>query len=98
MDITTYALAKKYTDSKVIQVSEGIVPQIGENGNWIIAGVDSGIKASSEQVEVDGTGKLKVDSTNGNLLIVDEDGHTIATITGQQEISDNNIDALFEDD
>jgi hypothetical protein len=33
MDVTTFALAKKYTDSKVIEVSEGVVPQIGENGN-----------------------------------------------------------------
>lgn len=97
MDVTTYALAKKYTDSKVIEVSEGVVPQIGENGNWIIAGVDTEIKATSDQIEVDGAGKLKVDADNGNLLIVDDEGNTIAVIEGQQEISDDNIDALFGD-
>lgn len=97
MDVTTYALAKKYTDSKVIEVSEGVVPQIGENGNWIIAGVDTEIKATSDQIEVNGAGKLKVDADNGNLLIVDDEGNTIAVIEGQQEISDDNIDALFGD-
>lgn len=97
MDLTTFALAKKYTDSKVIEVSEGVVPQIGENGNWIIAGVDSGVKASSEDIEVDGSGKLKVDANNGNLLIVDDNGEVIATIEGQTEISDDSIDQLFED-
>lgn len=97
MDVTTFALAKKYTDSKVIEVSEGVVPQIGENGNWIIAGVDTDIKATSDQIEVDGAGKLKVDADNGNLLIVDDEGNTIAIIEGQQEISDDSIDALFGD-
>ncbi len=97
MDLTTFALAKKYTDSKVVEVSEGVVPQIGENGNWIIAGVDSGVKASSEDIEVDGSGKLKVDANNGNLLIVDDNGEVIATIEGQAEISDDSIDQLFED-
>lgn len=95
MDLITYALAKKYTDSKVVSVAEGITPQIGENGNWIIAGIDTGISATpKENVEVDGI--LKVDSEN-RVITVTKDGESKVISEYSEKIGTNQINALFEE-
>lgn len=96
MDLITYALSKKYTDNKIAEIgtAEGVIPTIGENGNWFIQGIDTGFKAvAQENVEVDG--KLKVDTEARNIAVV-KDG--TETIVGEYTtgIELNDIAELFE--
>ena len=94
MDLVTYALAKKYTDSKITGPAEAIVPTIGDNGNWFIKGIDTGFRATPiENVEVDGI--LKADVENQQVVVV-KDG--TQTIIGDftNGIGTDKIEVLFE--
>ena len=96
MDLITYALAKKYTDNKVVSLSEGIIPSIGENGNWYIQGIDTGLSAvPKENVEVDGI--LKVDTDNKRIS-VEKDGVSTVISEYSERIGSGLIEDLFEEE
>jgi len=94
MDLIAYALAKKNSGSSTPAPSyDDLIPSIGENGNWYIKGVDTGIRATPlENVEVDGI--LKADSVNQKISVI-KDG--VETIVGEymSAISSDDISSLF---
>ena len=103
MDLVAYALAKNYTDRAIAGAGaikgekgdDGLTPYIGENGNWFIGDVDTGVSASpKELIEVDG--KLVADTDN-NCLYVEKDGQK--TIVGEcsSAIATDNIKNLFKE-
>lgn len=104
MDLVTYALAKQYTDKAIAGAGpikgekgdDGLTPYIGENGNWFIGDVDTGVSASpKELIEVDG--KLIADTEN-NCLYVEKDG--VKTIVGEtsKAIQTDDIEKLFKEE
>ena len=96
MDLITYALAKKYTDKKIISATSHVIPQIGENGNWFIDGIDSGISATPPQnLEVDGV--LKIDRENKKIF-VDKDGEETLIAEYHESIETGDIEKLFEEE
>lgn len=66
MDILSYALAKKYAEKTA---ASDVVPRVGENGNWWVGDIDTGVSASGGASYKIGEG-LKLD-LNTNTLSVD---------------------------
>lgn len=74
IDITTLALAKEYTNRMVgsggtgdgVNGKDGITPHIGDNGNWFIGTVDTGVSAQGPTGENGVTPHI---GTNGNWYI-----------------------------
>ena len=95
MDLIAYALAKKAAQSSSEQLANSSI-KIGENGNWFIKGIDTGLVADPYKnlVEVDGI--LKADIEKQNLVVLKDGEETIVgEYTSGIELS--NIDRLFEE-
>lgn len=93
MDLLTYALARKHSSSSSEVVDSAIT--IGDNGNWFIKGIDTGLSADPHKnlVEVDGI--LKADTEKRNLVVVKDGSETIVgEYTSGIEL--DNIVQLFE--
>lgn len=96
MDLITLALARKYTDTKGEETANSTI-KIGDNGNWYIKGIDTGLAADPTKNLVDVDGILKADTQKRNLVVV-KDGNE--TIVGEYTtgIQLSNIMELFEEE
>lgn len=93
MDLIAYALAKKNIKQSIDDFGS-LIPTIGENGNWYVKGLDTGVRATPlENVEVDGV--LKADTLKQNVVVI-KDG--VETIVGEytSAISSSDISELFD--
>ena len=94
MDLLAYALAKKNT-SAVIEETLNNSIKIGENGNWFIKGIDTGLSADPHKNLVDVDGILKADTEKRNLVVIKDGEETVVgEYTSGIELS--NITQLFE--
>lgn len=95
MDLLAYAFSKKNSGSSGGgSAPDPIIPTIGENGNWFIQGIDTGMRAvPQENVEVDGV--LKADTAAQKIVVV-KDGKE--TVVGEYttSIALGNIKKLFD--
>ena len=93
IDITTLALAKEYTNRMVgsggtgggVDGKDGITPHIGDNGNWFIGTVDTGISAQGPAGENGVTPHI---GTNGNWYI----GSVNTGVSAKGAKGDNGLD------
>lgn len=93
IDITTLALAKEYTNRMVgsggtgggVDCKDGITPHIGDNGNWFIGTVDTGISAQGPAGENGVTPHI---GTNGNWYI----GSVNTGVSAKGAKGDNGLD------
>lgn len=93
IDITTLALAKEYTNRMVgsggtgggVNGKDGITPHIGDNGNWFIGTVDTGISAQGPAGENGVTPHI---GTNGNWYI----GSVNTGVSAKGARGDNGLD------
>lgn len=93
IDITTLALAKEYTNRMVgsggtgcgVNGKDGITPHIGDNGNWFIGTVDTGISAQGPAGENGVTPHI---GTNGNWYI----GSVNTGVSAKGAKGDNGLD------
>ena len=99
MDLIAYALAKKHSQESGGGGSQPVESAItiGNNGNWFIKGIDTGLSADPHKnlVEVDGI--LKADTEKRNLVVLKDGEETIVgEYTSGIELS--NITQLFEEE
>ena len=95
MDLLAYALAKKHTETAIEEAANTSIT-IGDNGNWFIKGVDTGLVADPTKnlVEVDGI--LKADTEKRNVVVIKDGEETVVgEYTSGIELS--NITKLFEE-
>lgn len=93
IDITTLALAKEYTNRMVgsggtgsgVSGKDGITPHIGDNGNWFIGTVDTGVSAQGPAGENGVTPHI---GTNGNWYI----GSANTGVSAKGAKGDNGLD------
>lgn len=93
IDITTLALAKEYTNRMVgpggtgggVNGKDGITPHIGDNGNWFIGTVDTGVSAQGPAGENGVTPHI---GTNGNWYI----GSVNTGVSAKGAKGDNGLD------
>lgn len=93
IDITTLALAKEYANRMVgsggtgggVNGKDGITPHIGDNGNWFIGTVDTGVSAQGPTGENGVTPHI---GTNGNWYI----GSVNTGVSAKGVKGDNGLD------
>ena len=96
MDLITYALLKKSSQEAIDQQANASI-KIGENGNWFIKGIDTGLSADPHKNLVQVDGVLKADTEKRNLVVL-KDGEE--TVVGEYTtgIELSNITKLFEEE
>lgn len=76
MDLITYALLKKSTKKAISEAQESSI-KIGENGNWFIKGIDTGLEANPTKNLVDVDGVLRADTEKQNLVVIKDGNETV---------------------
>lgn len=90
MDLIKLALIKNHTQDITTQIEQEFCPQVGDNGNWFVRGIDTGISATpQENLKV-----LYADTDNHNLVI-NQNGEQIIVGDYGSAISLTDINNLF---
>lgn len=81
------------TQEEWLKSLQGKSPEVGENGNWFVDGVDTGVYAKATKITMDGD-ELVVNVEQQNISVVKEG---ISTIVGEAttRIDNTKISSLF---